>query len=80
MAVPGGLRIVRHGLVAAEVALAVVVLFAAGLMIKSVARLLSVDPGLDDRHVLLMDISLPQDDTVRYTHAHIVLRGRATRA
>jgi predicted permease len=59
----GRIRIVRHGLVAAEVALAVVVLFAAGLMIKSVARLLSVDPGLDDRNVLLMDISLPQDDT-----------------
>src|SRR5687768_5811774 len=38
----GRLRMVRHGLVAAEVALAVVVLFGAGLMIKSVARLLSV--------------------------------------
>ncbi len=57
------LHMLRHGLVAAEVALAVVVLFAAGLMIKSVGRLLSVDPGLDDRNVLLMDISLPQDDT-----------------
>jgi putative ABC transport system permease protein len=59
----GRLRMVRHGLVAAEVALAVVVLFAAGLMIKSVVRLLSVDPGLDERNVLLMNISLPQEDT-----------------
>jgi putative ABC transport system permease protein len=56
-------RVLRHGLVAVEVALAVVVLFAAGLMIKSVGRLLAVDPGLDDRNVLLMDISLPQEDT-----------------
>ena len=59
----GRMRMVRHGLVAAELALAVVILFAAGLMIKSVVRLLSVDPGLDDRNVLLMSISLPQDDT-----------------
>jgi putative ABC transport system permease protein len=52
----------RHGLVAVEIALAVVVLFAAGLMIKSVARLVAVDPGLDKTNVLLMDISLPQPD------------------
>jgi putative ABC transport system permease protein len=57
------LRMLRHGLVAMEVALAVVVLVAAGLMIKSVARLLSVDPGLAPRHVLVMDIALPQGDT-----------------
>ena len=57
------LRILRHGLVAAEVALAVVVLFGAGLMIKSVARLVTVDPGLDAENVLLMDIALPQADT-----------------
>jgi len=59
----GRLSWVRHGLVASEVALAVVVLFGAGLMIKSVARLVSVDPGLDADRVLLMDIALPQEDT-----------------
>jgi predicted permease len=37
----------RHGLVASEVALALVVLCGAGLMIKSMARLLGVDPGLN---------------------------------
>jgi putative ABC transport system permease protein len=52
----------RQGLVAVEIALAVVVLFAAGLMIKSVARLVAVDPGLDKTNVLLMDIALPQPD------------------
>jgi putative ABC transport system permease protein len=56
------LTLLRHALVAVEVALAVVVLFAAGLMIKSVARLVAVDPGLDKSNVLLMDIALPQPD------------------
>jgi putative ABC transport system permease protein len=59
----GRMTLVRHVLVAAEVALAVIVLFGAGLMIKSVARLTAVDPGLDRRSVLLMDIALPQKDT-----------------
>jgi putative ABC transport system permease protein len=53
----------RHVLVASEIALAVVVLFGAGLMIKSVARLVAVDPGLVSDNVLLMDIALPQADT-----------------
>jgi putative ABC transport system permease protein len=59
----GRLTLLRHALVASEVALAVVVLFGAGLMIKSVARLTAVDPGLDRSSVLLMDIALPQEDT-----------------
>ncbi len=53
----------RHVLVASEVALAVVVLSAAGLMIKSVTRLVAVDAGLSGESVLLMDIALPQEDT-----------------
>ncbi len=54
-----GLRGVLVGL---EVALAVIVLAGAGLMIKSVGRLLGVDPGVDAANVLLMDIALPQED------------------
>src|SRR5262249_34848754 len=57
------LTLVRSVLVGAEVALALMVLAAAGLMIKSVARLVAVDAGVDARNVLLMDMSLPQPDT-----------------
>jgi putative ABC transport system permease protein len=53
---------VRYGLVAGEVALTLVVLAGAGMMIASVTRLLGVDPGLDPGRVLVMEMSLPQED------------------
>jgi putative ABC transport system permease protein len=53
--------ILRHALVACEVALALVVLSGAGLMIKSAQQLLGVDPGLNPKNVLTMEMSVPQD-------------------
>ena len=44
-ATSGGRNRVRNALVAAEVALTLVVLVAAGVMIASIARLLAVAPG-----------------------------------
>ena len=52
----------RNVLVGVEVALAVIVLAGAGLMIKSMGRLLGVDPGLDPSNVVVMEIALPQED------------------
>ena len=52
----------RAALVGMEVALAVVVLAAAGLMLKSVDRLMRVDAGVDPRNVLVMRVALPQPD------------------
>jgi putative ABC transport system permease protein len=54
----GRLRI-RNGLVVCEIALALVLLVGAGLMIKSFARLMSVDSGLNPTGVLTAQISLP---------------------
>jgi len=52
----------RHILVAAEVAFAVVILCGAGLMIKSMQRLVGVDPGLRAKNVLVMWMSVPQEE------------------
>jgi putative ABC transport system permease protein len=58
----GGRSRLRYGLVASEVALTLVVLAGAGVMIVSMARLLGVNPGLDTRNVLVMSMSLPQEN------------------
>ncbi|HUB79256.1 MAG TPA: ABC transporter permease [Bryobacteraceae bacterium] len=52
----------RQVLVASEVALALVVLTGAGLMIKSMSRLLGVDPGMKPKNVLTMIVSVPQEE------------------
>ena len=56
----GRLTHVRTALVATEVALALVVLVSAGLMIKSLARLVSIDSGLNTANVLVLEMALPQ--------------------
>jgi len=58
----GGHTRLRQVLVASEVALALVVLSGAGLMLKSMSRLLSVDPGLNAKNVLTMGVSVPQEE------------------
>jgi putative ABC transport system permease protein len=56
----GGNSRVRGSLVITEVALAVVLLIASGLAIKSFARLMRVDAGFEPDHVLSFMVSLPQ--------------------
>jgi predicted permease len=60
--VSSGHNRLRHALVASEVALALVVLSGAGLMIKSMSRLLGVDPGFNSKNVLTMEMSVPQEE------------------
>jgi predicted permease len=55
----GARRRLRDLLVAAETALAVVLLTGAGLLIASYLRLMHVDPGFDPRNLLTFDFTLP---------------------
>ena len=49
----------RHSLVVAEVALALVLMFGAGLLVRSLGRLRGVDPGFNPKNVLEAQIGLP---------------------
>src|SRR4029079_7698355 len=67
----GGRHRARHTLVVAQLALALVLLAAAGLMARSVARLLSVPAGIDAAHAFAFRVALP---TATYSDS-----GRAAR-
>jgi len=60
---PGGRTAGAHrttaALVAAEIALCLMLLAGAGLLLRSLARLSNVKPGIDSRDVVAMNINLP---------------------
>jgi predicted permease len=59
-------RRLRSGLVVAEIAISLILLVGAGLLLRSFARLLSVDPGFVSGNVLTFQVALPgarYDDT-----------------
>ncbi len=52
----------RSTLVAVEVAMATVLLVAAGLLLRSFAKMLETDPGFQPQHVLTASLALPKHD------------------
>jgi putative ABC transport system permease protein len=55
----GGATRLRGALVTAEIALALVLLSAAGLLINSFLRIRGADKGYDGRHIVAMNVDLP---------------------
>ena len=68
----------RQALVAAQAALTVVTLCAAGLMLRSVGKLLAVDPGFRSDGVVTAQLSLPSNryprEAVAASYAEVVRR------
>jgi putative ABC transport system permease protein len=56
----GGARRSQEFLMAAEVALALVLFVGAGLLARSLVRLISISPGFDSQNVLTAQIALPR--------------------
>ncbi len=54
----GGMRVLSGSLVVAQVALALVLLVGAGLLIRSFANVMAVDPGFDATHVIQGRVAL----------------------
>ena len=54
-----GAKRFRHGLVVVELALALMLLIATGLMVRAFWKLQEVDAGFDPHHVLTMRVALP---------------------
>jgi len=50
---------IRRMLVVTEISMAVVLLVSAGLLMKSLLRVMSVDPGFDTQNLLTMQLALP---------------------
>ena len=55
-----GLRVLRKAMVAAQVALALVLLVGAGLLVASFREVLAIDPGFEPRSVLTGTVELPE--------------------
>ncbi len=55
----GGRRRMRRGLVVAEMALALMLTVGAGLLLRSLSRLLAQDPGFDAKGVAAVTVNLP---------------------
>ncbi len=64
-------KTLRTGFVVVEVALSLVLLAGAGVLLKSFAKVQTVDPGFDSRGVLAVRLSLPKN---RYPHLADVTR------
>jgi putative ABC transport system permease protein len=52
----------RRGMVMLEVGLAMILLVSSGLLLRSLAKMLEVDPGFQPSHVLTASLSLPAHD------------------
>jgi len=57
-----GACVVRHGLVALQVAISIVLLIGAGLLIRSLSRQMNVDLGFNPARVLTAGVLLPDND------------------
>jgi predicted permease len=70
----GGSRRLHRGYVIAEIAIAIVLLIAAGTLGRTLLRLSSVDPGFDPKKVLVARVALGSDAVTNPSHTRAAWR------
>jgi predicted permease len=73
----GGHHLPRNSFLAAEIALALVLLIAAGLLVRSFRELMHIDPGYDPHHVLTASVQLPDGAPVPAVAAEVLPKLKA---
>lgn len=71
---PSASRRLGRAIIAAQIAMTLVLLVGAGLLGRSLLRVLAVDPGFRTEHIVTMDLALggAEDDAVKQRHVQLI--------
>ena len=69
----------RHGLIAAQVAVSLTLMIAGGLLVRSAIHALNMDTGYDGEHVVDLTLQFPEESSYTATHKAVLVRDLRSR-